>query len=70
MSDTALVSFLPVSAAQAKVALGAMKAVAAAGDGMRPADRDSLAGAARHIFYSGNDLDFATLPAPTGDGLA
>ncbi|HEY1730887.1 MAG TPA: hypothetical protein VGG15_04020 [Terriglobales bacterium] len=70
MSDTALVSFLPVSDAQAKVALAAMKAVAAAGAGMRPADRDSLAGAARHVFYSGNDLDFAALTAPTGEALA
>lgn len=70
MSDTPLVSFLPVSASQAESALGAMKAVASAGDGLRPADREALAGAASHIFYSGSELDFSTLDEPSPQALA
>ncbi len=70
MSDTALVSFLPVSEAQADVVLAAMKAVAAAGGELRPGDLDSLEGAARHILYAGSGLDFAVMPAPPADDVA
>jgi hypothetical protein len=69
MSDTTLVSFLPVSESQAEVALGAMKAVAAAESDPRPADREALTGAARHIFYC-SDAEVANLPAPSPDDLA
>jgi hypothetical protein len=69
MSDTTLVSFLPVSESQAEVALGAMKAVAAAEGEPRPADREALTGAARHIFYC-SDAEVADLPAPSPDDLA
>src|SRR5580704_17510443 len=69
MSDTTLVSFLPVSESQAGVALGAMKAVADAEGEPRPADREALIGAARHILYS-PDADVASLPAPTPEDLA
>ncbi len=70
MSDTVLVSFLPVSESQARVALGAMKAVASANGELRPADRDALEGAARHIFYAGQGLDFAAMQSPTSAAVA
>lgn len=70
MSDTALVSFLPVSEQQAGLALCAMKAVASAHGELRPADLQALAGAARHVFYSGIGLDFAGMAPPTLDSLA
>ena len=70
MSDTALVSFLPVSKTQANLTLGAMKAVATAGGQLRPADREALEGAARHVLYAGSGLDFANLESPTSQALA
>jgi hypothetical protein len=70
MSDTVLVSFLPISEQQAQLALGAMKAVASGGEGMRPADHAALLGAAHHIFYSGQTLDFAALPLTSFETLA
>lgn len=70
MSDTALVSFLPVSEQQAGLALCAMKAVASANGELRPADLEALEGAARHVFYSGLGLDFAGMPPTTVDSLA
>ncbi len=69
MSDTALVTFLPVSEQQAKLVLRAMKAVAAANGELTAADRDALEGAARHIFYSGSRLDFAAMSQPTSAAL-
>ncbi len=69
MSETSLVSFLIVSEAQARLTLGAMKAVASAGDGFHPADRDALEGAARHVLYSPN-VDIGSLAAPSGQELA
>lgn len=70
MSDTALVSFLPVSKLQANLILAAMKAVAGANAELRPADRDALEGAARHVLYAGEGLDFAGMKAPGGEELA
>ena len=70
MSNTTLVAFLPVSDSQARIALAAMKAVAAANGQLRPADLQSLEGAARHIFYSGSGGDLATMSAPTPEALA
>src|ERR1700678_3403392 len=70
MSDTALVSFLPVSEQQAELALGAMKAVASANGELRPADLQALEGAARHVFYSSLGLDFASMHPPTVDSVA
>src|SRR5664279_3961775 len=70
MSETSLVSFLPVSDSQARLTLGAMKAVAAAGGELRPADRSALEGAARHVLYGGEDLDFTTIESPSPDALA
>jgi hypothetical protein len=70
MSETQLVSFLPVSQAQANLALGAMKAVATAGGQLLPADAQALEGAARHILYADPRLDLANLEAPSNDALA
>ncbi len=70
MSDTALVSFLPVSQAQANLVLAAMKAVATAGGELRAPDRDALEGAARHVLYAGPGSDFAAMKAPSSDELA
>jgi hypothetical protein len=70
MSDTSLVAFLPVSASQAQITLAAMKAVAAANGQLRPADVQSLEGAARHILYAGSGSDFAAMSAPSPDALA
>jgi hypothetical protein len=70
MSDTSLVSFLPVSPAQANLTLGAMKAVATAGGDLREADREALEGAARHVLYAGSGLDFASLESPAPEALA
>ena len=70
MSDTSLVSFLPVSDSQANLTLAAMTATASAGSGLRPADRDALEGAARHVLYAAKNLDFSTMPAPSPADLA
>ncbi len=70
MSDTALVSFLPVSRTQAELILAAMKAVAGSGGQLRPADSDALEGAARHVLYAGEGLEFSAMAPPTSDQLA
>jgi hypothetical protein len=70
MSDTQLVSFLPVSEQQANVVLAAMKSVAAANGELRAADADALEGAARHVLYAGAGLDFARMEAPTTEELS
>lgn len=70
MSDTQLVSFLPLSQAQVKLVLGAMKAVATAGGNLLPADAQALEGAARHVLYAGPGLELSKLERPNNEALA
>ena len=70
MSDTALVSFLPVTQEQAKLVLNAMEAVGSASGELRPADRDALEGAAHRVLYFSGKPDFTGVPQVSGETLA
>lgn len=72
MTETTLISFLPVSEAQGNLALGAMKAVLT-NDGeieLGAADRLALEAAARHVFYTKRMPDLTALETPSIEALA
>ncbi len=50
MSDTRMISFLPVDDVRGRLILAAMRDVAAAGAGLGPADEAALMGAATHVL--------------------
>jgi len=58
------------SDAQIIAVLGAMRAIAEAGRGAKPADQAAISGAARYMFGYHGAVDEKTVPAVTPDGLA